>query len=202
MRRALALLTLVVATTSAACGDNGDGDGARAASLPPAGREAIAAPFAAELERLDLRVTRAAVVDRETGRPGPNATHLAVYVEPTRSYTPDDFATGIATATRVFLPVAFDRWPGLTSFDVCQEPIPGVDDRKVPSPKTQIDISREVAATVDWDAADLQSLLALATSDDDDTFTVFADNEVTASATFKEQAPGGLAAAPTTDARY
>jgi hypothetical protein len=204
LRRVFALLSLLVVTATAACGGGsggGDADTANA-QLPPDRRQAIAAPFAAELEQLDLLVTRAAVVDRDTGQPGPNATHLAVYVEPTGTYTPDDFAAGLSTVTRVFLPAVFDLWPGLTSFDVCQEPVPGVDDRRVPAPKTQIDISRAVARRIDWDATDLEALLALAANDDNDAFTVFADDEVAASAMFQEHAPGLTTATPNGSAGY
>ncbi len=90
-----------------------------------------------KVELLGLRITRAAVVDTEN-------RHLA----------------GTATVSRVFLPFVFDRWPGLRSFDVCQEPLPETDDRAEPPPETQVFVLRGGVDTVDWKHADLAELLA------------------------------------------
>jgi hypothetical protein len=199
MRRGLVLVGVILVASVAACGSDSDDE---QGALPPNRRDAIAAPFASELEDLGLRITRAAVVDADTGTPAPGATHLAVYVEPTGAYSPDDFATGIATVTRVFLPTTFDRWPGLTSFDVCQEPLPGVDDSRTPPPKTQIAISHDASDAIDWDGTDLQELLAMAARQRDDSFTVFADEEVSTSATFQLEAPDSSTPVPSGGLSY
>ncbi len=68
-----------------------------------------------------MHITRAALVDAENRRSA-TGTHLAVYVEPDGAYSPTAYLAGTATVSRVFLPFVFDRWPGLRSFDVCQEP--------------------------------------------------------------------------------
>ncbi len=108
---------------------------------------------------LGLHVTRAALVDAENRR-SPTGTHLAVYVEPDGPYTPAEYLAGTVTVSRVFLPFVFDRWPGLRSFDVCQEPRASVDDRSEPPPETQVFVRRRGAGAVDWEHADLATLLA------------------------------------------
>ena len=37
---------------------------------------------------------------------------------------------------------AFERWPGFTSFDVCQEPLPADDARPEPPPITKVDLTK------------------------------------------------------------
>lgn len=198
MRRALVLIGVIVASAGVACGGEGD-DGA---ALPANRFRVLAAPFASELRDLGLSVTRAALVDADTGKPRAGATHFAVYVEPTGTYSADDFATGIETVTRVFVPAAFDRWPALESFDVCQEPLPGVDDREVPPPKTQVAVSRRDADGIDWADVGLRELLAQSAERTDDSFTVYADDEVSGSATFRQAGAQDVTPAPSGRARY
>ena len=99
---------------------SGSGDGDSSKALPPNDKAAIERVFAPELERLGVRLTRGALVDLKTGKPSATGTHLAVYVEPTGNFTPDDYARGTVKTLRAFIPGAFERWGGLTSFDVCQ----------------------------------------------------------------------------------
>lgn len=47
----------------------------------------------------------------------------------------------------------------LESFDVCQEPPPGVDDRPEPATVTKVDVQRQGSAAVDWGRIDLVGLL-------------------------------------------
>jgi hypothetical protein len=199
----VAVLTLVVAAATACGGDDDSSGSSGSGSLPPNRKSAIAEPYTDELEEMGLRITRAALVERDTGRPGPQARHLAVYVEPTGAYSADEFADGIVGVTRVFLPDAFDRWSGLESFDVCQEPEPGVDDRQVPEPRTQIDISRAESAAVDWETVELGSIVLAAGRDGDDIFRVYADDGVTASTSYQEQveAAADATSAPAPGAR-
>ena len=44
----------------------------------------------------------------------------------------------------------FERWPGLESYDVCQEPVDDGRSESEPLPVTQIELTREEAAAFDW----------------------------------------------------
>jgi hypothetical protein len=166
--RALALVLACVALLGAAC-SNGEGGSSAAAKrahpgrdLPPNDRERLAAVFDPALEELGLRLARGALVDTRGGRYEPSDTgrHLAVYVEPTGPYTPAQYAEGIVTSARAFLPEVFERWEGVETFDVCQEPLPGVDDRAEPPPVTQLYLTRREARGIEWSDARLADLLA------------------------------------------
>ena len=129
--------------------------------LPPNDFEELAAMFDDELEPLGLQMTRGALVDTTGGyEESDTGRHLAVYVEPTGEYTTADYADGIVPSAQVFLPEVFERWDRLETFDVCQEPLPGDDDRKEPPPVTQLYLSREEAAEIGWATVDLAELVA------------------------------------------
>ncbi|MEL7210923.1 MAG: hypothetical protein AAGK32_22265, partial [Actinomycetota bacterium] len=55
----------------------------------------------------------------------------------------------------------FELWPAVESYDICQEPPADVDPRPEPAPYTQIDMARDVAESVDWDEASLETVLRL-----------------------------------------
>ena len=61
-------------------------------------------------------------------------------------------------SAQAFLPEVFERWDELRTFDVCQEPLPGEDDRKEPPPVTQLFGTRAEAADVDWQTVTLAEL--------------------------------------------
>jgi hypothetical protein len=61
-----------------------------------------------------------------------------------------EYLDGIRTVTAIFAGDIFDRWSGLVSFDVCQEPTAAVDDRPEPLPVTQIEMTRDEAAAFDY----------------------------------------------------
>lgn len=153
----LVLLLVAAAFAGAAC----DSDGTEEHSLPPNDFEQLADIFDAKLEPLGLKLTRGALIDTRHGRYRPSDTgrHLAVYVEPTGEYTPAEYAEGIVPSAQVFLPEVFERWDQLETFDVCQEPLPGVDDRKEPPPVTQLFLSRAESRDVDWTGVTLADLL-------------------------------------------
>jgi len=111
-----------------------------------------------ELSRFGLRVTRAALVNPLQKR-DPSGTHLAIYVEPTGEYTPQDYIDGTVDVTKVFLPYVFTRWKDLKSFDVCQEPRPVVDDRASPAPETQVYATRAGNKLVDWKTVDVATMI-------------------------------------------
>jgi hypothetical protein len=130
-----------------------------ASSLPPSARKDLVAIFGPQVRKFGLRVTRAALVDAEQKR-DPHGTHLAIYVEPTGEYTPQDYVDGTVDVTRVFLPSVFARWKGLRSFDVCQEPRPVVDDRASPPPETQVFATRAGSRKIDWSTTDVATLVS------------------------------------------
>lgn len=128
------------------------------AGLPPATLAGLAPIFDPQVKPLGLRVTRAALVSANTRAPSPAGTHLAIYVEPASPWSSAHHVEVIVPLARTLAPALFARWPGLESFDVCQEPSPGVDDRPEPPPVTTVDMTRAASEAIDWDTADLISL--------------------------------------------
>ncbi|MGH9049239.1 MAG: hypothetical protein ACRDY4_05890 [Acidimicrobiia bacterium] len=158
MRPPLVLALLLAVVLGAACSDGSEP--AAEEHLPPNDFEQLADMFGDELEPLGLRLTRGALVDTSDGyEESDRGRHLAVYVEPTAEYSTADYADGIVPSAQVFLPDVFERWDRLETFDVCQEPLPGEDDRKEPPPVTQLYVSRAEADAVDWQTVELAELL-------------------------------------------
>jgi hypothetical protein len=191
----------LVCTAAVGC-SSGSGDGDLAKALPPNNKAAIERVFAPALERLGVRLTRGALVDLKTGKPSATGTHLAVYVEPTGDFTPDDYARGTVTTLRAFIPTAFERWGGLTSFDVCQEPLPAADARPEPPPITKVDLTKAASGKVRWDNLDLTRLLRDAKRLGPRALSVYAKPDVRLTgfyqdATVKANASGKTAPAPT-----
>jgi hypothetical protein len=181
---------------------SGSGDGDSSKALPPNDKAAIERVFAPELERLGVRLTRGALVDLKTGKPSATGTHLAVYVEPTGNFTPDDYARGTVKTLRAFIPGAFERWGGLTSFDVCQEPLPAADARPEPPPITKVDLTKAASAKVRWESLDLARLLRDAKRLGPRALSVYAKPDVRLTgfyqaATVKANTSGKTAPAPT-----
>jgi hypothetical protein len=179
---------------------SGDGDSAKA--LPRNDKAAIERVFAPALERLGVRLTRGALVDLKTGKPSATGTHLAVYVEPTGAFAPEDYARGTVRTLRAFIPAAFERWGGLTSFDVCQEPLPAADARPEPPPITKVDLTKPASRKVRWDDLDLTRLLRDAKRLGPRALSVYAKPDVRITgiyqdATVKANATGKAEPAPT-----
>jgi hypothetical protein len=159
-------VVLGIGLLGAACSDAADSGSASDESerLPPNDFDELAEMFDPRLEPLGLRLTRGALVDTDGGyEVSDTGRHLAVYVEPTGEYTTADYTEGIVTTAEVFLPEVFERWDLLETFDVCQEPLPGEDDRREPPPVTQLYVARDEAAAVDWETVTLTELIAAAT---------------------------------------
>jgi hypothetical protein len=148
-----AALALVVGPSTA---------GAASPDLPPPKQAALAKMFRDELKPLGLRVSRGLLQRAETYEPDPTGTHLALYVTPTSSkYANADYVKNFAKLTRVFVPMVFNRWNGLQTFDICQEPMN--DPRDSPPPVTQIFVGRTALERVgNWKRATLVELLAAA----------------------------------------
>jgi hypothetical protein len=137
-------------------------------TLPPNDRDRLAEMFDDELEGFGLRLTRGALIDLSGDgyEPSDTGTHLALYVEPASDhYSGPDYLENLVSVTKVFVPQVFDRWTGLKSFDVCQEPPAAIDANDEPSPETQINVSRVQSDAMDWAAADNVDLLAAAFSE-------------------------------------
>jgi hypothetical protein len=116
--------------------------------------------FDEQLAPLDLRISRAGVTERygegEYDAEGVGG-HLAVYVAPTRRFTPDDYVNRIAPVAQVFVPSVFEAFPDIRSFDVCQEP--SGPHEETPKPVTQLLVDREQSALTEWSSADLTTLV-------------------------------------------
>jgi hypothetical protein len=156
-----AIVALLVAANAIILGSVPASGTEHASRLPPANRDAIARIFDPGLRPLGLRVTRAGLQAAHTYAPDSRGDHLAIYVEPTGAYSPSDYLDNVSRVARIFLPKVFNRWKGLRTFDVCQEPLPALDDRAEPSPVTQLAVSRRGAAQIRWQRADLADLVAI-----------------------------------------
>ncbi|MDQ4131628.1 MAG: hypothetical protein M3179_00100 [Actinomycetota bacterium] len=128
--------------------------------LPPPSFADLTPIFDPPLASLGVRLTRGALVSTVTRRPSPTGRHLALYVEPTDSWTASRYADNVVPLTRMLATDVFGRWSGLESFDVCQEPPPGVDDRPEPPTVSTVELTRDASADMDWSRVDLTGLLA------------------------------------------
>lgn len=141
---------------------------ATAAALPPADAMALEPRYRSALADIGLVLTsRGGLIDRSHGgyEPSPTGTHLALYLEPANERSIERYVDGIVEASRVFLPEVFERWPGLESFDVCQEPRPTPDQPKDPPPVTQIEVTRTQAAAIDWETITVREIVDAARDD-------------------------------------
>lgn len=86
-----------------------------------------------------------------------------MYVEPIDdTYADADYVANFAAVAKVFLPMVYDRWKGLKSFDVCQEPRQSDDPRPTPPAVTQLVVTRAALGDVRWKHATLTDLLTVA----------------------------------------
>jgi len=146
---------LAVAVSLAATGcSGGRARTLSAAALPPGTVAELAPTIDPLVAPLGLRLARAELVRRGSGR------HLALYLQPVDAYTDDRYIDTIVPLAAVLTPFVLRRWPGLGSYDVCQEPAPGVDDRAVPDSVTVLDVDRHYGAATDWSRARLSKLVA------------------------------------------
>ncbi len=180
------MTVLATAATAVACSGGSSGNDEAAGKLPLNKKAVIEKVFESRLDRLGLRLTRGALVDLKTGKPSAKGTHLAVYVEPTGPYTADDYARRVVAVTRVFAPRSFDMWRGLQSFDVCQEPLPEVDARPEPPPKTKVTMTRDAARKLRWKGLDLSTLLTDAKRLGSRQLSVYAASDVRSTARYQD----------------
>lgn len=134
----------------------------RGGTLPPTDLAALQALFDPRFDALDLHVTRGSVASLEGG------DHLALYVEPAgdADVTAEGYADRVMPSLAAMLPELFDTFPGLASFDLCQEPPAAVDDTETPPPETLVLLTREQVLSVDdWSTLSIAELIELAATD-------------------------------------
>jgi hypothetical protein len=178
VRRALArtALALTVALGATACGDDdpaatppttdgSDGttsDTEATSELPPQTPYDLEPFYAEALADIGMRLTnRGGLIDRSGGGyvSSPEGTHLALYVEPIADRTTEEFIDGIRDVAVIFSDV-FERWPGLESYDVCQEPTdPDGTQEAEPLPVTQIELTRAESEAIDWETVTVVDLV-------------------------------------------
>jgi hypothetical protein len=197
----LLVVALAASGITATAAGAADSSSSSSSALPPSAHKDLVAIFAKKVKPLGLRLTRAALVNPAQERDS-EGTHLAIYVEPTGEYTIDDYLDGTVTVSKVFLPYVFERWKGLKSFDVCQEPRPAVDDRPTPAPETQVYATRAGSKLVDWKTVDVATMINTSTesaaatpTNGDVPFSVFMAKHLKNTPAYQEQA--GTAATTT-----
>jgi len=129
-------------------------------NLPPSQEAALERLFREDVAPLGLRVSRGMLQNLDTYERDPQGTHLALYVAPIDGdYTSAIYVKNFTKLARMFVPAVFNRWKGLKSFDICQEPFN--DPRATPPPVTQIFLTRDALDRVgNWRRAKLPELLA------------------------------------------
>jgi hypothetical protein len=172
-RRLGAALVVALTFGTMACGDDGGGTAEPAPTtsttsstvvdpLPPAAAGDLEAIYGDALAAVGMDLTdRGGLIDRSGGgyEPSGSGDHLALYVAPVGERSAQEYVDGIRDVAVVFDDV-FERWPGLASFDVCQEPVDD-DPRpgREPLPVTQIEVTKAEAAAIDWDTVTVLDLV-------------------------------------------
>lgn len=137
-------------------------------ALPPPGALDLEPIYIDQLADLGLRLTdRGGLIDRSGGgyEPSPTGRHLALYVEPVEERTNAEYVEGIRDVGVIFADV-FERWPGLESYDVCQEPFDAeVSNGEEPLPVTQIELTKPQAEAIDWEAMSVTDVVRASTTE-------------------------------------
>lgn len=149
--------------------------------LPPHEKEDLVEALGAIALPLGYEISRAALIDRDTYEVTPEGGHLAIYLAPVSDLSVDEFAADLPAIASAFIPLVFDRWPELESFDVCQEPFGS--EQETPPSLTIVDLTREAAQELDWALVDLPTLIGAASEVDG--LTVWARSAVRNSATWQ-----------------
>jgi hypothetical protein len=126
------------------------------AGLPPRAFTELEQLYGPAVDAMGLKLTRAAVIRIQTG------PHLQLYVEPTgTAISPQDYLARIVPLAQAIAPHSFADYPGIATFDICQEPPPGVDDSPEPPPVTVLFLTRAQVESVHWDSVTLRDLRRL-----------------------------------------
>jgi hypothetical protein len=134
--------------------------------------------FDPALAPLGLHLSRAHLEAQNNYQVDAHGTHLALYVQPTASYTSTQYRRNFNRVAAIFLPTVFRRWSGLTTFDVCQEPLASVDPRPEAPPVTQLFVSRRFATRLRWGHASLPQVMAATRHVSRQDLSVFVDDGV------------------------
>ena len=113
--------------------------------------------------------------------------HLAIYAQATRALSPDDYVTNVTWAASDLTADVFTRWPGLDSFDLCQQPQPTTDE-PAPGQVTRIDITRSGAEQHHLSEIALRDLLEIA-DDPESGVTVTIDAPADTSDLYRDARP-------------
>jgi hypothetical protein len=111
--------------------------------LPPVDTDGIARDLDPVIAELNLRVSHATLVEDRDGRyeSSEYGNHLAIYLEPVPGAVGSiDYQLTLLASLQRLGPEVLERWPGLTSFDICQER-PGSGEAS-PETVTQVKIPR------------------------------------------------------------
>jgi hypothetical protein len=185
------MLVLAVAVAGFAVGCGDDGNEVEPTERPENDLEALAEIFDPVVEPMGLVVTRGSLVDLEgTYDEADDGNHLALYVEPTRDYTTEDYVDGIAELTNLLTPMIFENYTEIDSYDICQEPAPEDDDQAAPPPITQVFVTRTQADAIDFPVS-LTDLRTLYEERPPGIETLYADDEIERTAEWKAAAPPG-----------
>lgn len=115
------------------------------------------------LAGLGLALTnRGGLIDTRNGQytQSPDGNHVALYAEPVSdSHTDDQYIDGILETAKLSAPTIFERWSTIETYDICQES-PAGRSSYVGVPATQIYMTAEQSAAVDWDTLTLVELIA------------------------------------------
>lgn len=124
-----------------------------AGDLPPRTLRGLQPLYGPAVEPLGVRLTRGLVLPLQAG------PHLQLYVEPTgTAISPQDYLARIIPLIRATGVGALKEYADLVSFDVCQEPPPGVDDSPDPPPDVLVFLTRAQVESLDWSTATLRDL--------------------------------------------
>jgi hypothetical protein len=174
-------LAAALAVGLAACGDDDGAEGEPVppgsdgsttvdpGSLPPAGALDLEPLYGDALAAVGMKLTdRGGLIDRSGGGyvASPTGRHLALYVEPIEDErSTEAYYDGILDVAVIFSDI-YDRWPGLETYDVCQEPPdPFGRQEAEPLPVTQIELSRSQSDAIDWDSVTVEDLVRGAQTD-------------------------------------
>ena len=167
-RRLVAVGVVFAAFALTACGSDDAASPATSEqpTLPPNDVEALAEILDPVVEPLGLHLTRGALIDLDVSyEVSDDGTHLALYVEPTDDFTLDDYVDGIGSVTAMITPLVFERWSGLESYDICQEPPTADDPSDEPFPATQVNLTRVQYDAIEWDGAGTVQVVAASMTD-------------------------------------
>lgn len=170
--------TLVVGGVTMACSDSDD-EPTTAVSTPsttttvPVGdlpendERELKRIFDPLFEPLDQHVTRIGLYDLSQGFVlDDNGTHMAIYVEPidpaAEGWDTDKYVEMTVPGMAACTPFLFEKWSGLASMDLCQEP-PQLDaPEEEPPVVTQVQLGRADASFIDWNDATIADFMAAA----------------------------------------